>query len=637
MTDTAPSASGASGLSRDLQERKRIIHGELTKRTVWFIRLRWWVPPAIVAGVAAGRIIGVDFTVRPLFLVAGFILAYNLGFHLLRERLTAAGPAEQERVTRFTWYQVGFDYLAMFLLIHYTGGTASPLIFFFIFHIIFAAILLPARLAYAFAILAAAGMVVIAGAEYHGLLTHHPLDFHGQTINLAQQPANFMIELFFFGASVLITAYTTTAIMTMLRKRILNLAELSEQISDLNSKFATLYQMSQVLGAAHNLEQVLSIVSSELASVMNVTAISIKLLSPDRKRLTYAAAYGLPPEFTTRRVVEADKSPLNRRIIEGEHYVTGGVTRGEMFQFGEDLTALNLRSVLFVPLKVEDRIIGILGAYCVTPDRFQAQEVDFFRLAGGFVAIALENARNYEALEKMVRERSWFMMKVAHNLRAPLAASLSILEVVLGNYLGEFNERQGSYLRRLEYPIHNMLNMINELMVLYAQRSDKKPAAHGVVDLVALTVRVHQAFTEHADKKNIAFELTAAPDLPKINGNGEMLEQMVENLVSNAIKYTKEGGRVQLCCSCPNPDEICLEVKDNGIGIPKADQPRLFTEFFRADNAKDLERIGTGLGLAIVKEIVTEHHGRMQVESEENQGSRFRISLPALSSAIANV
>ena len=122
-----------------------------------------------------------------------------------------------------------------------------------------------------------------------------------------------------------------------------------------------------------------------------------------------------------------EKSPLNRRVIEGEPYVTGQVTAKELFQFGEALAAAQIRSVLFVPLTVDDRVIGILGAYCVRPDRFGTEDVDFFRMAGGLVAIALENARAYEAIEKLIQERSWYMMRVTHNLRAPLAAMLSML------------------------------------------------------------------------------------------------------------------------------------------------------------------------------------------------------------------
>jgi len=97
--------------------------------------------------------------------------------------------------------------------------------------------------------------------------------------------------------------------------------------------------------------------------------------------------------------------------------VSGHVTERELFQFGEDLDAAHLKSVQFVPLIVEKRVIGILGAYSTRPERFGRDELDFFRQAAGLVAIAIENARAYEAIEHLIQERSRFMNRVAHNLR----------------------------------------------------------------------------------------------------------------------------------------------------------------------------------------------------------------------------
>lgn len=619
---------GILSLPEQLDERKRIILGELKKRTLWFVWLRWWVPPAIFGGAIAAWQIGVKFAFMPIMLVAAFILLYNLFFYLSSGHIEDETGIRPDYIQRFTYYQVALDYVAMFLLIHYTGGPASPFIFFFIFHIIFASILLPPRSAYGFAAFVAVGMALLAALEYKIPDWHNHLIYQGIYVNLAEYPFYILVELSFFSASVFITAFSTTSIMRMLRKRILNLAELSEAISVLNNKLNTLYAMIRAIGSIRNLEKVLELVTKELAAVMDVEAISVKLLSEDDKQLFYAAAYGLPPAFIKNKVIDVAKSPLNRLIIEGESFVTSKVTQGEMFQFGEDLAAYNLQSVLFVPLRVEKKIIGILGAYCSESERFCDEEVDFFRLASGLVAIALENARYYEAIEKMVKERSWFMMRVAHNLRAPLSATLSILEVLHGGYLGDMNERQISYLRRVEYPIRNMLSMINELMVLYAQKSDKRRAPLKSVNLNILISRVHKTFQEEAAKKKLNFEIDITDVLPEINGDGEMLEQMLENLVSNSIKYTTPGGKVRLCCFCDKGNCVKIEISDSGIGIPKADMPRLFSEFFRAENAKEIERIGTGLGLPIVKEIVNQHGGKITVESEEGRGTSFIVSLP---------
>lgn len=611
----------------DLHQRKRIILRELKERAFWFVRLRWWVPPFIVGGTLAAGLLGLEFAARPLLLVAAFILVYNIVFLVLGRRLPEEPLLEERSFHRFAHEQVALDYAAMFLLIYFTGGPSSPLIFFFIFHIIFTSILLPPRSAYGFSALVVAGMGVIALTEYLGWAAHHPILFRGRSIDLAEQPFHMTVALCFFSASVFITAFFTTAIMRELRRRIRELGELSESVSVLNNKLRALFSMTEAIGSIQHLEQLLPIVTGELGRVMAVKGISVKLLSEDGRFLRYAAAYGLPEEFTRGKEVEVGKSPLNRQIMEGDPFVTGQVTVKELFQFGEALAAAQIRSVLFVPLTVEERVIGILGAYCVSPDRFDTEDVDFFRLAAGLVAIALENARAYEAIETFVEERSRYMMRVTHNLRAPLAAMLSMLEVVRGGYLGELNDQQLEYLRRLDRRSRTMLSMINELMTLAENRSEKGEVTREPVDPVVIANRIRRTFQDEATEKRVDFKIVVPEDLPPIQGDAGMLEQMLENLVSNALKYTPSEGCVSVSFARAK-QTLRIEVSDTGIGIPPADRSRLFDDFFRAENAKAVDADGTGLGLAIVKEIVDKHGGRIIVESEEGLGSIFVVHLP---------
>ena len=618
---------GASllNLLDELSKRKRIILGELEERTLWFIKLRWWVPPSIVVGTALARWIGVEFETNALLLLACLILAYNTVFYLLSRRVKSESR-QKEYIERFTYWQVGFDYGTMFLLIHFTGGLASPFIFFFIFHITFSAIFLPRRSTYSFAAIAVVGMALISAAKYLGWISHHDLLFGGKAIDLGQQPFHLIMILGFFSGFVFITAISITAVMRMLEKRILNLAELTETVTTLNDKLNTLYTMTQAIGSKQHLKQVLNIVSSELARVMDVQAISVKLLSEDGKFLQFAAAHGLPSEFLKDKVIEVGKSPLNRRIIEGEPFVTGHVTQRELFQFGEDLEAARLQSVQFVPLTVETRVIGILGAYSNRPEQFGLDELNFFRQAAGLVAIAIENARAYEAIENLIEERSRFMNRVAHNLRAPLAALTSMIEVLQEGYLGNMNNKLQKHLSRIEQRVQNMLLMINELMTLAKSQSKQRSLEYRPVDLKVVTDRIHQTFQEKAAQKRLSLQITIPEGLPKIKGDQEMVEQMLENLVSNAIKYTPEGGRIGMAF-WPGADEtIRIVLSDSGIGIPKDEISRLFTEFFRASNVKNV--IGTGLGLTIVKEIVDQHSGEIHVESEEGFGTTFVIHLP---------
>jgi len=393
-------------------------------------------------------------------------------------------------------------------------------------------------------------------------------------------------------------------------------------------KFNTLLSMVHTINTVKDIPKALEVVVFDLAEVMEVRAISVKLLSADGRYLRYVAGHGLPPDFIRDRVVEVAKSPLNKRIIEGEPFVTGNVTQKEMFQFGEDLAASSIKSVLFVPLNVKQKVIGILGVYCVIADRFTQSDVEFCRLAAGLVALGIENLRSYEAVEGLMNERARFMMQVAHNLRAPLGAILSMLEILHERHLGPLNVDQTEYLRRIDRRCRTLLTLINDLLNLSTSRTAERKVEKNVLQSQWLAGRLQRTFHDEAIEKGIELTVKVAPELPDFWANSDMMEQLLENLVSNAIKYTPSGGKVAVSFQRAGNAAIGIDVHDTGIGIPQDALPSLFSEFYRAPNAREMEEIGTGLGLAIVKEYVELHGGSISVESELGTGTRFHVVLP---------
>ncbi len=620
--------AGRASLPEELQERRRVLLGELKDRSLWFVRVRWWVPPTIVAGSLLARAVGVQLAVLPLLLVAAGILAYNAVFRSWYRRFADLTARQAEiQLRRFTRWQVGCDYLAMALVLHFTGGAASPFVFFLIFHIIFASILLKHSTAYWTAGLVAAGAGLLFAAESAGWLPSHPLVYGGRSIGLVSQPFPLLVQWALLAASLLISTLAICNIMEMVRQRIYRLADLSQDVIQLNAKLGSLNIIGHTIVSLRRLAPVLDVVCTELAMVMKVQGISIKLLDESGQHLQFAASCGLPESLTGQHVIEVRRSPLNRRILEGEPYVTGNVTEQDLFQLGEQLAAADIKSVLFVPLRREESVIGILGAYCHEPARFATGDVDFLRLAAELATIAIENARAYESIENLYEMRERFMMRVAHNLRAPLAAMRSILEVLREGYLGDLNEKQREYVIRVDRRARTLTDLINELLLLAENQRRNLQLRLEPVDLPVLLGRLERTFREEAARKGLAFQVDIPASLPPLTGDADMIERMLENLVSNAIKYTPAGGQVRLTAA-GDGDALTLTVRDTGIGIPAEARPRLFSEFFRADNAKAIEEIGTGLGLAIVKEIVSHHGGRILVESEEDRGSCFTVQLP---------
>ena len=223
------------------------------------------------------------------------------------------------------------------------------------------------------------------------------------------------------------------------------------------------------------------------------------------------------------------------------------------------------------------------------------------------------------------------MLRLAHNLRAPLAAMCTSLDVVRDGYLGELTDAQAEHLRRVDRRARSMIELVNGLMALGESRSDGRQATvQQLLDLSRYAGRIQRTFQDEAAHRGVHFTVTTEGEVPEVRGDPQKIEQMLENLVGNAIKYTPPAGRVEVVFGRQAGGAARIQVIDTGIGIPAAAMPRLFSEFFRAENAKAMEEVGTGLGLAIVKDTVEQHGGRIHVESEEGIGTTFTVQFPSV-------
>ncbi len=226
------------------------------------------------------------------------------------------------------------------------------------------------------------------------------------------------------------------------------------------------------------------------------------------------------------------------------------------------------------------------------------------------------------ALKQLERVRSDFVSNASHELRTPMAAIRSMSETLLDMPELETKRRE-DYLKRIILEVDRLTNLSDDLLVL-SEAESKKPGLEPIE--FAATVRYAvQELENQAKDKGIRVNLNLPETVPVL-GDDEQLVQVVLNLVSNAIRYSIDGEiRVNLH---QRGSEAVLEVADTGIGIASEHLPRIFERFYRIDRARSRETGGTGLGLSIVRHIVESHGGRIEVESELNVGSTFRVFLP---------
>ena len=592
----------------------------------WQIRLRWAVAPLMIAGVIAARALGFEFRALPILLIAIASPIYNAVFAWVFKRYGARFENEPRLELLVTQLEVVADYTLMFLLIYFTGGTSSPLVVFFLFHVIIAAVQFHRRTAFQFAALAAAGLWLMFIGEANGWLPCERVAFRGEPVHVLDRSVYRAATLAAFTSTLFIAAGMVARIMRGFRNRVAELARVTAELTRLNEKLKSLYAMVAAIGAERQLKPMLDTVTAELAAVMGVSGVAVKLLSEDGAVLHYVASYGLPEELTA-TVIEVDRSPLNQRVLDGETLVRGHLG-DDPLQLQEELRALGIESAVLAPLRLESGVIGTLGIYSTSRDFFDEADKDFLKLAADLVAIAIENTRANEAVEQLIQERTRFMLQVAHNLRAPLGAALSMLDLVKDGYLGPVSDQQADNLRRIEGRLRSLHQTVGELLTIARTRDWSREIPDVVVPLTELARYTEQTFRETAAARGLQFEVTAPEDLPSIDSGADLLKQVMDNLVSNAIKYTPEGGRVEVSFTRSGPNEIQIMVADTGIGIPADEQSKLFDEFFRASNAKKLTTEGTGLGLALVNQTVERHQGRIHLASAEGEGTTVVVYLP---------
>jgi len=228
-----------------------------------------------------------------------------------------------------------------------------------------------------------------------------------------------------------------------------------------------------------------------------------------------------------------------------------------------------------------------------------------------------------ERLREADRLKDSFVALVSHEVRTPLTSILGYLELLTEQ---DLTEEQRSYTNIIDRNSNRLLRLINDLLFIAQIEDGQLTVEHDRVDLAAIVVEAIDAATPTAKAGEVELVGDHNGSLP-VTGDGGRLAQLLDNLVSNAIKFTPAGGTVTVSAGSAQ-DSVWVEVRDTGIGINASDQELLFNKFFRTRDAAKASIQGTGLGLAISKAIVQAHGGTIAVESVEGRGTAFRVDLP---------
>jgi two-component system phosphate regulon sensor histidine kinase PhoR len=244
---------------------------------------------------------------------------------------------------------------------------------------------------------------------------------------------------------------------------------------------------------------------------------------------------------------------------------------------------------------------------------------------GGGAWVIIENISE---LVRLRRIRSEFIDNLSHELRTPLANVRLLTEMLLDDLENEeVSSRVRERVATIDIETGHLVQMINELLDLSRIEQASTVVRHDEVQVPPLVEASMRRLRTFAERQGVVLIELVPDDLPPIRGDEDRLDQLLMNLLHNAIKFSPEGGTVTVTTD-EHPDGVVISVTDHGVGIPAKDQARVFERFYKVDRARQRGQGGTGLGLAIARHIAEAHGGRIWLESEEGRGSTFSFSLP---------
>ena len=403
-------------------------------------------------------------------------------------------------------------------------------------------------------------------------------------------------------------------------------------------RYKILYEVAQKLNSGLSLDEILYTVVETLCGAAGAKGCSLMLLSADQKQLMHTVACGLSDWYVRKGPVVVDYNIA--QALAGKPMAVLDATTDLRVQYREQAKKEGIVSMLSLPVVRRGTVIGIIRIYASESRKFTAGEMEFFGAMANLGAIALERAERHESMDKDLaqcliergnleedkRKFLRFVSIAAHDLKAPLAAIQSFLRVMLDGYVGELNEKQRHMMERSSLRINELLKLISDLLDI-----PRIEMGQLVQEMQEISIEpIINSFVEEAlslaRQKGLKFSLDMARNIPLICGSSARLQQVVANLMNNAINYTQDG-EVTVCVRQAT-NELLVEVMDTGCGIPPEELPRVFEDFFRGSN---IEARGTGLGLSISKRIIEAHGGKIWIESPckvTGKGSKFSFTIP---------
>jgi signal transduction histidine kinase/CheY-like chemotaxis protein len=445
-----------------------------------------------------------------------------------------------------------------------------------------------------------------------------------------------------------------------LEEQIVAVKKAEVEIQQRNRELSALNAIATTVNQHMDFEKVSLGAIDKVLETLNLAYGEIFIFDQKVREMTRVVSHGESPQFAFSieqfglgegllGLIAQDKKPLLIEDIASDtRFIRGLEEKGKSY------------SVVGIPLFAQDQLVGGMDFFSTEGHPFSSTTVDLLTTIGHQIGVAVANARLFEEvkqaaeqlrrandeLQELNRLKSDFIAVVSHELRTPLASIIGYVDLMLDEKTGPLNEEQDRYLGIIERNTDRLSHIVNDILDISrieAGRIDLAMAPLDVVEIARETVVIMQP---QAQAKGIEMSISMAEGLPLVQGDPNRIRQVLVNLLGNAIKFTPQGGQVEIGSRClaageqpppPGPelemasDWLLVSVRDSGVGIGAGELPRIFDKFYQAGGFAHHSVGGSGLGLSIVQGIVEAHGGRIWAQSAgENQGSTFTFALPVL-------
>jgi len=410
--------------------------------------------------------------------------------------------------------------------------------------------------------------------------------------------------------------------------------QLSRSVSELKA----LGEVGQAVSSTLDLETVLRTIVARATELAGMDGGSIWEYDEAREEFHLHATDRLPYaliEALRATPIRKGEGALGRLAMTGEPVEIRDIADERSYQsrVREILIQSGYRSVLAVPLLRENNLLGALAVNRNSAGAFTPETSELLQTFATQSALAIQNARLFREIEEKSRQlelasrhKSEFLANMSHELRTPLNAIIGFSEVLAERLFGEVNDKQAEYLGDILQSGRHLLSLINDILDLSKIEAGRMELEKTGFDLSGAIDNTLTLVRERAHRRGIALEREVDDGLARICADERKVKQVLLNLLSNALKFTPEGGRIEVRARADGA-VVEIAVSDTGVGIAPEDQATVFEEFRQVGTAaRKVE--GTGLGLAISRKFIELHGGRIWVASEVGEGSTFAFTLP---------